>query len=118
MLQIRHGVFETNSSSTHSITICMKSDYEKWKNGEVFLKEKENGKFITKDEALDSLRNRSWNPIANPEMLSDETLLEELGYEEIYTYESYDSDYLEGFCNSFETPNGETVIAFGEYGHD
>ena len=35
--QIRRGVFETNSSSTHSLTICLKSDYDKWNNGNVFL---------------------------------------------------------------------------------
>ena len=34
--QIRRGVFETNSSSTHSITMCMKSDYDRWSNGEGF----------------------------------------------------------------------------------
>ena len=29
MKTIRIGTFETNSSSTHSITMCMESDYEK-----------------------------------------------------------------------------------------
>ena len=28
--QIRRGVFETNSSSTHSITMCSNKEYEKW----------------------------------------------------------------------------------------
>ena len=27
--QVRRGVFETNSSSVHSITMCMKSDFDK-----------------------------------------------------------------------------------------
>ena len=35
--QIRKGVFETNSSSTHSLTMCLKSDYDKWANGELLL---------------------------------------------------------------------------------
>lgn len=35
--QVRREVFETNSSSTHSITMCMKSDYDRWNNGEIFL---------------------------------------------------------------------------------
>ena len=35
MRQIRKNVFETNSSSTHSITMCMKSDYDKWVSGEL-----------------------------------------------------------------------------------
>ena len=33
--QIRRGVFETNSSSVHSLTRCTSSDYDKWKNGEL-----------------------------------------------------------------------------------
>lgn len=52
---IRNRVFETNSSSTHSITMCMKSDYDKWKNGELyFLECKE--KFVTKEERDEILR--------------------------------------------------------------
>ena len=48
-IQIRPGVFETNSSSTHSLVICTKEQYEKWKNGDLLW----NGwddKFITKEE--------------------------------------------------------------------
>lgn len=37
MKTIRYGTFETNSSSTHSITMCMESDYKKFKNGEMYL---------------------------------------------------------------------------------
>ena len=35
MRQIRRNVFETNSSSTHSITMCMKSEFDKWVAGEL-----------------------------------------------------------------------------------
>lgn len=31
--QIIRGVFETNSSSCHSLTMCTQSDYDKWKDG-------------------------------------------------------------------------------------
>lgn len=34
MIQIRAGVFETNSSSTHSLCIMPKSDYNKWLSSE------------------------------------------------------------------------------------
>lgn len=33
MIQIRQGVFETNSSSTHSLCIMTESDYKKWCDG-------------------------------------------------------------------------------------
>lgn len=34
MIQIRAGVFETNSSSTHSLCIMPKDDYNKWVSSE------------------------------------------------------------------------------------
>lgn len=37
MKTIRIGVFETNSSSTHSMTIVTKDDYEEWTQGRKFL---------------------------------------------------------------------------------
>ena len=35
--QIRRGTFETNSSSTHVIVMCMESDYDKWENEGLML---------------------------------------------------------------------------------
>lgn len=37
MKSIRRGTFETNSSSSHSITIASKKDYDKWSDDEAFL---------------------------------------------------------------------------------
>ena len=33
MIQVRMSVFETNSSSTHSLCVLNKEDYDKWYNG-------------------------------------------------------------------------------------
>ena len=49
MKTIRRNVFETNSSSTHSITMCMESDYEKWKNGELYYLE-DSDEFVNKEQ--------------------------------------------------------------------
>ena len=35
MRQIRIGVFETNSSSTHTLVVCTDEELEKWKKGEM-----------------------------------------------------------------------------------
>ena len=37
MIQIRKNVFETNSSSTHSLVICSKEEWEALKNNELFI---------------------------------------------------------------------------------
>ncbi len=48
--QIRRNVFETNSSSTHSLTMCSEEEFEAWKRGEVLFTEwgKENFVAATK----------------------------------------------------------------------
>lgn len=40
-MQIRRGVFETNSSSVHSITMCTGSDFDRWTDGELLFWEDE-----------------------------------------------------------------------------
>lgn len=52
---VRANVFETNSSSTHSITMCLESEYEKWKNGELYYIEA-NEDFVTPEQAKEILR--------------------------------------------------------------
>ena len=34
--QVRLGVFETNSSMTHALTMCTDSEYRRWQNDEVY----------------------------------------------------------------------------------
>lgn len=38
MINIRNGVYETNSSSNHSLTLINNEIYEKWRNHEIVLK--------------------------------------------------------------------------------
>ena len=128
MLSIRAGTFETNSSSTHSIVMCMGDDFERFKAGELFLNEcwgstsqfldKE---FVTKEEAIDIIVNsRYYDCSKNSGSIAsmDKENFEELCKEfEIYSYESYGS-WFEQFSDSFTTPSGERVVAFGYYGWD
>jgi len=55
-LSIRRGVFETNSSSTHSLTFCKKSEWEDFKNGNLYLpKGYVETRFYNRKEAVDSI---------------------------------------------------------------
>ncbi len=98
--QVRCGVFETNSSSVHSLCMCMESDYEKWKNGEMVLDR--------------------WNDELIP--ITDEIREEiENSFENYFTYEKFfDYEYndYETFASSITTPNGEEVVSFGYYGYN
>ena len=120
--QIRRGVFETNSSSTHSLTMMMKSDYERWHNDKLYLY---NGygygwefnapvkdKLYTRDEAIKFTKSNKWY---KDEVEIDDKLLREEGF---ISWDDEGSEYLEGFYKEFTTPSGETIVAFGEYGYD
>lgn len=96
MIQIRQGVFETNSSSTHSITMCLKSEWEDFVNGKTMVGV--TGKVITKEQYA---------------KLSDDEKEDE-GYEDYETWKN--DEYLETYNKEYKTPNGEVVVAFGKYG--
>ena len=121
--QIRRGIFETNSSSVHSLTMCTREEYKKWENGEVLFW-KNRGKFYTREEIIEELKNfrHSWNgklwyPNVNWE--DEDEVNDVLSNECIQTCEEFfDNEYFETFEQCYTTPNGEVVVAFGYYGHD
>ena len=128
MKTIRQGCFETNSSSTHSITLCMENEFEKWKNGELYWNRWDE-KLVPKEEVekeFAKIREEfiSENPgfDENDEEWQEE--LEKYINEDGKTYYSYedfnDYEYMEyeTYEDSLKTPSGETVVAFGYYGND
>lgn len=126
MKVIRRGVFETNSSSTHSITMCSEDEYNAWNSGELYLNEggwssqskNKNKQFVTKDEAIEILTNNKYPPEIDLNTLSNDELNEYFNENEIYNSEYYfDRDY-ENYESTYTTKNGEKVVAFGYYGQD
>ena len=119
--QIRRSVFETNSSSTHSITIMMKSDYKRWQEEELYLyngsgwgwefsKPVENHLY-TRDEAVEFIKNNKYCRDVNE---VDDDILKDWHF---ISWDDEGSEYLESFYEEFTTPSGETIVAFGEYGY-
>lgn len=132
-VQIRQGVFETNSSSTHSMTMCLESDYQAWLEGKMkyceyfgWGKEKNNEKHFLPNEEADAW-NRENLCLKDGQTFEEawEELIDE-GYDTSHFYltrEEYDkvtdNTYsYEGFSDDFETPSGEKVRAFGYFGYD
>ncbi len=97
---LRLGVFETNSSSVHTLCICTAGDFREFTHGEEFLYDR------YKDQLI---------PTKNVEQI------DRIEYEDRYvTYEELmqlweDFDYYE---ENYTTRNGEELVAFGMYGHD
>lgn len=126
--QIRKGVFETNSSSTHSLVMCLKSDFDRWERGEVLLftggeycypkdHAPQKNHFYTKEQAWEFEKSSKYPP--DHHIHWDSNAAEEYLFQnQWYTYENYDDEYLEWFDDTFTTPSGEEVIAFGKYGYD
>lgn len=124
MKLIRKNIFETNSSSTHSLTMCTKSEFDRFKDGTMVLYadevlvpisvyEKEVEKL--KEEYLKNHPDFDENSEKCQEDLEDF-----LYYENEYkTYKEWCNDeYLETYVNDYTTPNGEEIVAFGKYGYD
>ena len=124
MKQIRKGVFETNSSSTHSLTMMMKSDYVRWENDGLYLfdgygyrwefSKPINGHLYTADEVMRFAKTYKYFDAIDEEDL-DYEMIKEMGF---ISFDDEGSEYLEGFYEEFTTPSGETIVAFGEYGYD
>ena len=126
--QIRREIFETNSSSTHSLTMCLKSDYDRWNNGEVYLYtgygyaypygcRPQGSHFYTKDECIYFLKSSKFSPDENFDW-NNEDEVRTLFRENEFCDSDYRNDSLEWFEDEYTTPSGELVVAFGEYGYD
>lgn len=132
--QIRRGVYETNSSSSHSITMCSEEEFEKWKDRKILFdswKEEfvdvvnlSNSQKEDARKEYESKKNefsKDWKDLSesSKEKYYEKYIKEhDLIVEECKTYNDYMNDYeLESFIDKYTTKNGEKVVAFGKYGY-
>ena len=105
-MTIRKGIFETNSSMTHSLVICTKEEMDKWENGELLYDNYRTGKLFSKDETKEMINA--------PGSRYDE--------EDFWTYEDFISNRgyygLESDGGSFTTPSGDEMSWVAVYGSD
>jgi hypothetical protein len=120
--QIRRGLFETNSSSVHSMTMCSGDEFNKWKSGEVlFWGEKD--RFMTKEEIIEELKKATYysGKLEYPDVDWDDvnSVNEVFEEESVQTFEEFfEYDDYERFLDSYTTKDGAKVVAFGYYGYD
>lgn len=98
-IQIRQGVFETNSSSCHSLTVCDIEDYELWEDG-IYLFNENKQEFV-------NIRGLSKEEISN--LKKKRRLL---------TCNEYIDKYIKNFHYEERFRNGKTEICFGHTGYD
>ena len=120
MIQIRCGVFETNSSSVHSFHITTDEEYKKLEQEKLLLYRgwRENRTSISYDEAVKKLKEEV------PEKDIDNLPQDEI-FELLYEYDIaetithyFEDEYLQSYEHSFITPSGDHMVLFGKYGND
>ena len=143
MINIRKCVFETNSSSTHSLNICTLEDWEAWKEGKLLYNPYEYefiDNYMLSENAKQARLEEYYNTRIKKEFYKE---FKDLTVEEkhklmsravsegfIFTNPSDNSDYytfsaywernddLEGFTEYYTTEHGDNIVIFGEYGYD
>ncbi len=134
--QVRCGVFETNSSSTHSMTMCSEEEFEAWKRGEVLFQPYGEKDFVSATELSTNDKKKAeedyeetkddfqkdWNDLsedAKQKYYTKYAKQNGLIDEDAKTYEQYMSySDLEKFVQRYTSKSGDKIVAFGKYGYD
>ena len=139
MRQVRRMTFETNSSSTHSLTICPQETYDKWLSGKALFSDwKENfievGDLTPRDyeeagikyESYKRKYYKSWNELSAEEKkeYTTEYVLTDKKNKDSDEYLTYDEWFdrhnhgTETFESHYKTPSGDNIVVFGYYGYE
>lgn len=138
---IRRCIFESNSSTSHTVVIMTEEQNEKWKEEDLyyypyhdwydpFKKLPENQKpksgcLYTQDEVLKFHKLQGYEP--NPEEYDEDEFESEEDMKDIFIKEMgdfikytqwFEDEYLETDENHFTTPGGEKIVVCCKYGRD
>lgn len=122
MRVIRLGVFETNSSSTHTMTILSEDEFKQWKDGDLF-KYKWKEEFVSKEDSEKLIKQLKEDYSKKYNVDIEDIDLYELSdeYEEeiMLTFDQYnDWKDLEYDINRYTTKSGEEIVIICWYGND
>lgn len=107
---IRKGVFETNSSSTHSITICSEEKFKQFERGELYYNDEG---LLTKEEVLKEYEEYKKDYDYEE---SFEDFCEEENFYKNYEDFLENTDDYEDFKREYESKSGDKIVAFGYHG--
>ena len=128
MRTIRYNTFETNSSSTHCITMLDKSDYDHWTNKEIFIDINDGNKVYDLKDVYEFLKLKynyqGFESYSEVNLFIDEVIANNNWYrydcEVPISFDKYCEMYdsLEMDTSEFRTKNGDEVVAICHYGYD
>lgn len=127
MIKIRYGVFETNSSSIHTLSIAQNDEIDKLKNDELLvnLGWRRSEYLISYEDALQELTKELKSYGHQDDIAIVESGDKKEIYRLMYEYdiaERFDryleAEYLEPYEEEFTTKNGDRILVFGRFGRD
>ena len=135
---IRNSVWETNSSTSHSVVIMTEDKYKQWEKENLYYyskrswydpfdklpedKKPKDGELYTQDEVLEfyKLQGYEYDPASGDYDTDEENkdqYIREMG--DFAGYDSWNNDeYLETDVNYYTTPGGEKIVVCCKYGTD
>lgn len=133
--EIRRNVFETNSSSTHSLSICTEQEFEDWKAGKLLydrwgecfilpyqLSDNEKIKAEVEYRSNQKEYYKDWDDLTETQKekwYSSYIKEHNLNDEDSISYDDFfNNGYLETYTRHYVTPSGDKIICFGDYGYD
>lgn len=130
MIKIRYNVFETNSSSVHSLIMTDEDMYKKLECGDLMISGYESDfkeEFITYEQAYKALKEmfKKYPELYTEYDIDDldvcsRELIEEIMWHTgvAYTLENYGGEEFEKFKDFYTSPSGDKIVAFGYFGRD
>lgn len=121
MISIREGTFETNSSSTHSLTICSSDEYKAWEKGETVFSE-DNETFVKLTDLYDACiaaakKNLDYYIPKKATEKPDEDYYKRRVAILEYILEHANKEFFDPFIKSVLDRNGE-VVSISDYGYE
>lgn len=100
-VQIRCGVFETNSSSVHSVSICNKTDYNRWINNEIKYNPYKDNFLLNEDADKYNVENFDKNSyyFTDIDIFMDEDLKNPIIIEILKCWELSQCGYIDGYIS-------------------
>lgn len=126
---IRRSVFESNSSTSHSLIVMSPEQYDKWEGGETYFfrpsewwnpfkklpveQQPVKDTLYSKTEVKDYMK-LIWDEFDKDDDYDFNQVAEEDCF---YSYESFmEDEYLESEANDYTTPGGEKLVICCKYG--
>lgn len=121
MISIRESTFETNSSSTHSLTICSSDEYKAWESGETIFSEGSE-KFVKLTELYDTCIEATkkdleyYKPKAATEKPEEDYYKMRVAILE-YILEHANREFFDPFIKKVLDRNGE-IVSISDFGYE